>query len=109
MTKAARSPVTKFETWSVTDWSVQHELLTLNLGLFLSSSRKIDQEMYYRASCRFVRPSRVRFSKFTPSTKTVIQRVHVAPPSRGLTTYKFEFEHASFIEIVARDCSTVRW
>lgn len=112
MAKAAaiKNPLAKYHLWSVTDWSIHHELLTLNLWLFVGEPKRRDQEMYYRASWRFVHPVRVHFSRFVPSGRAVIQKIHVLQsPKKDLNTYRFEFEDDSFIEVVARDCSTVQW
>ncbi len=110
MPKTAKNDLIKYEGWAIRDWSVQHELLTLNLNrVFFDASKKVDQGIYSRASCRFVRYSRVKFSKFLANKKAVIQELRVSPPTKGLTTYRFEFEDDSFIEIIARDCTTTEW
>jgi hypothetical protein len=108
MAKAVKSALSNFIRWSVIEWSVQFELLTLDLMRFIIISKE-DEETCYRARWSFVRPSRVKFSDFTASTKAVIQEIRVSAPAKGLTTYRFEFENNSFIEIEARGCSTVEW
>jgi hypothetical protein len=108
MANTTQNALAHFRNWSVKGWSVQFELVTLNLMHFMITAKE-EEEAYYRASWRFVRPSRVTFSKFTASTKAVIEKIHVSRSAKGFTTYRLEFEGDSFIEIVARECATAQW
>jgi hypothetical protein len=109
MGKSMGNPLSTFEGWSVTGWSATFQLIKLNLMDFVVTSKKIDENAYYRATLGFVRPSRVTFSEFTASTKALIQKVYVSLPAKGVTTYRLEFNRDSFIEIVARECAMLRW
>lgn len=109
MAKTTKNALSSFERWSITGWSVTFKLLTLYLRDFVTAPEDADEESYYAASWSFVGPSRVKFSNFTASNQAMIQQIHVTPPAKGLTMYRFEFGGDSFIEIVARDCSTVQW
>lgn len=115
MPRATTNPLAIFKLWSVIGWSVQHNLLALNLARFIVDSSitvddiNSDSDFVTQASCTFIQPSQVTLSKFSASARAVIQKVNVSHPSKGLSTYRFGFEGDSFIEIVARDCSTVAW
>ncbi len=104
--------ITRYCKWTITDWSVQHGLLILNLVRFVlakSDTRRSVQSSHFRASCNFVKARRICFSRFVGGPEAVILDISNTRFDSESEAYRFFLRNGSSLEIVANECSTIEW